>query len=27
MPFDQQIVKIGSGLAGKLLQTEIIQDQ
>jgi len=27
MPFDQQIIEVGSGLAGKLLQAEIIYDQ
>ena len=27
VPFDQQIIEVGSGLAGKLFQTEIIYDQ
>ena len=27
MPFDQQIIEVGSGLAGKFFQSEIIDDE
>src|SRR4029077_9278473 len=27
VPFDQQLIEVGSGLAGKLLQSKIIYDQ
>jgi hypothetical protein len=27
VPFDQQIIEVGSGLAGELLQSEVIDDE